>query len=124
MASLDVAKIIARWIKYVASDANMFDKTEIMYSDMYNEATKQVTLTETCCKKCDCEPGQCVTNGDPAQKTNGDNANIALGHYNYKCGCVELCYSFNNQKVGRSKRTQCDGSVTENEYRLDIGQFI
>ena len=119
MATLDVAKIISRWIKYVASDANMFDKTEIMYSDMYNEADKKVTLTEKCCKNCDCKPGQCVKTGNSSSETNGDGdtTNIVLGHFNYNCGCIELCYSFNNQKVGRSKRTQCDGSVTENEYR-------
>ena len=113
MATLDVARIVTRWMNYVATDANMFDKIEMMYSDMYAETNITDILTDKCCVPCSCDPGECVISPSDQDK---DGTSI-LRNYKLKCGCNELCYTFNGNKVGRSQKTQCDGSVTHNEYR-------
>ena len=45
------------------------------------------------------------------------SAESVLKEYQFNCGCSEVCFSFRVQKVGRSSKTFCDGSVMSRSYR-------
>ena len=119
MAALDVAGVTSRWLKHVASDGEMLDRTEMMYSDMYEEDEEETRAGECgrCCR-CSCPPDTpCVTREPGADLDNSSDS--VLSQFSYRCGCREVCYTFQGQKVGRGQRTSCDGSVTHCQYRLE-----
>ena len=70
---------------------------------------------EKCCRPCSCseeageEKGLCVT-----REAGGEGfADL----YSWKCGCSEVCFSFEGLKVGRGWRTNCDGSIVSRQDR-------
>ena len=120
MAALDVAGVTSRWLRQVANDGEMLDRTEMMYSDMYHPEEEEETGDRDsgrCCR-CSCPPDTpCVT-----QEPGPDFANSSesvLSQFSFRCGCREVCYTFQGQKVGRGQRTSCDGSMTHCQYRFD-----
>ena len=114
MATLDVAGVIARWMSYVVNGANMFDKTEMMYGDIFTDSEDNNVNNDRCCQSCRCAPGTCVV----SDQTRDDHDTSILATYNYVCGCVEICYRYRGHRLGRGQRTMCDGSLTHHEYRL------
>ena len=123
MAALDVAGVISGWLRHVANDGEMLDRTEMMYSDMYSDHSEKEEETSDgessrCCR-CSCPPGTpCVTQEPGPGLANSSES--VLSQFSYRCGCREVCYTFQGQKVGRGQRTSCDGSVTHCQYRLEI----
>jgi len=43
-----------------------------------------------------------------------------MGEYKFTCGCSEVCFSFNNKKVGSSNRKFCNGAIMNRFYRKGV----
>ena len=43
MAALDVAGVTSRWLRQVANDGEMLDRTEMMCSDMYHPEEEEAS---------------------------------------------------------------------------------
>ena len=43
-----------------------------------------------------------------------------LQEYKFTCGCSEVCFSFNNKKVGSSNRKFCNGAIMNRFYRKGV----
>ena len=118
MAALDVAGVTSRWLRHVANDGEMLDRTEMMYSDMYHPEEEEDTSDGECgrCCRCTCPPDTLCVTQEPDLTSSSESV---LSHFSFRCGCREVCYTFQGQKVGRGQRTSCDGSVTHCQYRLE-----
>ena len=120
MAALDVAGVTSRWLRQVANDGEMLDRTEMMYSDMYHPEEEMGDGESGRCCRCSCPPDtQCVTQEPGPDLTNLSES--VLSQFSFRCGCREVCYTFQGRKVGRGQRTSCDGSMTHCQYRFDRG---
>ena len=125
MAPLDVAGVTSRWLRHVANDGEMLDRTEMMYSDMYHPEEEEEDTSGSdgecgrCCR-CTCPPDTlCVTREPGPGLASSSESESVLSQFSYRCGCREVCYTYQGQKVGRGQRTSCDGSVTLCQYRLE-----
>ena len=117
MASLDVANIIAQWLHHLETDRGVMDRLEVMYSTRY-EVREEESLLEDgrCCVKCDCSEGCTREEGEEGRGGRGGDSSV-LSQYSYQCGCQEETYTFHGRRLGRSRRTRCDGATVTTDYR-------
>ena len=123
MASLDVSGVTFRWLKHIANDREMMERTEMMYSDMYDTEEEEGLASDGECCVCSCSPDTQCAIRDPGPDL-ATRSESVLCEFSYRCGCREVCYTFQGLKVGRGQRTSCDGSVTHCQYRLDRYKFL
>ena len=118
MARLDVFNIIGQWFHHLETDRAVMDRLEVVHSARY-EVREQESLLEVerCCVKCDCsdtDTGSCVREGEGGR---GETESSVLTQYSYHCGCVEESYSYQGRRLGRSRRSRCDGATVTTDYR-------
>ena len=112
---MDVANIIGQWIHHLETDRGVMDRLEVMYSTRYEVREEESLLEdERCCVKCDCSEGdrRCVR-----EEEGGRGDSSVLSQYSYQCGCQEESYTYQGRRLGRSRRTRCDGATVTTDYR-------
>ena len=111
MARLEVFNIITQWLHHLETDQGMMDRMEVVYRTRY-ELSEQESLVEAgrCCVECDCS-------GGCEREEERGSGEAALSQFSYQCGCVEESYTFQGRRLGRSRRTRCDGATITTDYR-------
>ena len=114
MARLDVSNIISQWLHHLETDQGMMDRLEVVYRARY-EVGEQQSLVEPgrCCVKCDCRDSE----GGCVREEEVEGSGSVLTRYSYQCGCEEETYTYQGRRLGRSRRTRCDGALNTTDYR-------
>ena len=116
MARLDVFNIIGQWFHHLETDRAVMDRLEVVHSARYEVREEKSLLEEgRCCVKCDCRDseGGCVRE----EEGSGGSSCSVLTRYSYQCGCEEETYTYQGRRLGRSRRTRCDGALNTTDYR-------
>ena len=114
-----VGSMVAKWLEYMETNREALDKMEIMYRDKEDGDDAEENVPEKCCiSDCQCQlSGLCWQSLEENTTKDESSDESALKENQFKCGCSEVCFSFRVQKVGRSIKTFCDGSVMSRSYR-------
>ena len=121
MARLEVSNIISKWVHHLETDRGVMDRLEVVYRTRYEvkeEEEEEERLVEVgrCCVPCDCSEtgGGCVRGEEEGREETGSSV---LTRYSYQCGCQEESYTHQARRLGRSRRTRCDGASVTTDYR-------
>ena len=120
--SNSIGALVAKWLEYIESNNEALDKMEMIYRDKLDSEVElnnvEDCLPETCCNSsCDCRVLHSCCQPNPMKEKERDSEKSILKEFTFSCGCTEVCFQFQGQKVGSSKRIFCDGSVMNRYYK-------